>query len=184
VLGDVSGKGLKAAMTVSSSSARCVRWSRRPATPRWSDRPQPPSGRRLRNGFVTAGAAAGGRWNVRDRQRRPPSPFLNDRELELPRSCRWASCATWRMRPRLCSLASATALRSIRRPAGGAQPLRRTLRVRAGAGVDRDAADAHAASEVAVAFGQDATSRADRHAACDGVESTTHLVAPELVSAN
>ncbi|MGD0797519.1 MAG: SpoIIE family protein phosphatase [Acidobacteriaceae bacterium] len=187
VLGDVSGKGLKAAMTVSlivGAVRTLVEASSDPAVVLTGLNRRLEG--RLRNGFVTClvlrlepdGACAIANAGHL-------SPFLNDCELELPPELplgivRDVAYETTTVRLGIGDRLTlyTDGLLEARNHSGelyGFERVRELIATRP---------DAHAASEIAVAFGQDddiTVLTVTRLAL--GVESTTHLVAPELVSA-
>jgi len=129
------------------------------------------------------GAAAGGRWYLRDRQRRAPVSLSHDRELELPAELPLGIVPDLALRPSRCSWPRdrltlyTDGLLEARNPSGELY------------GFDRVCAliathpDAQTASDAAVALAGRRHHGADCNAACGGVESTTRLAAPELVSA-
>ena len=187
VLGDVSGKGLKAAMTVS-----LLVGALRTLAETFSDPAEILAGLnrrlegRLQNGFVTClvlRLEVNGACKIANSGHL--SPFLNDRELELPpalplgivRDAAFETIATHLgVGDRLTLYTDG--LLEARKPSGELYGFDRVRELIA------TQPDAHAASEAAVAFGQDddiTVLTVTRLAL--GVESTTRLVAPELVSA-
>jgi hypothetical protein len=187
VLGDVSGKGLKAAMTVSllvGAVRTLVEASSDPAVILTGLNRRLEG--RLRNGFVTCLVLrldADGACAIANAGHL--SPFLNDRELELPPELPLGVVRDVAYETTTVQLAIGDRLTLYTDGLLEARNHSGELY-----GFDRVSAliatrpDAHTASEVAVAFGQDddiTVLTVTRLAL--GVESTTRLVAPELVSA-
>jgi hypothetical protein len=188
VLGDVSGKGLKAAMTVSlivGAVRTLVEASSDPAVVLTGLNRRLDG--RLRNGFVTClvlRLEADGTCAIANAGHL--SPFLNDRELELPPELPLGIVRDVAYETTTVQLGIGDRLTlytdgllEARNHSGELYGFERVQELIA------TRPDAHAASEVAVAFGQDddiTVLTVTRLAM--GVESTTHLVAPELVSAN
>jgi hypothetical protein len=187
VLGDVSGKGLKAAMTVSlivGAVRTLVEASSDPAVI-LNGLNRRLEGR-LRNGFVTClvlRLEADGTCAIANAGHL--SPFLNERELELPPELPLGIVRDVAYETTTVQLGIGDRLTLYTDGLLEARNHSGELY-----GFDRVSAliatrpDAHAASEVAVAFGQDddITVLTVMRLAM-GVESTTRLVAPELVSA-
>jgi hypothetical protein len=187
VLGDVSGKGLKAAMTVSllvGAVRTLVEASSDPAVILTGLNRRLEG--RLRNGFVTCLVLrldADGACAIANAGHL--SPFLNDRELELPPELPLGVVRDVAYETTTVQLGIGDRLTLYTDGLLEARNHSGELY-----GFDRVSAliatrpDAHTASEVAVAFGQDddiTVLTVTRLAL--GVESTTRLVAPELVSA-
>jgi hypothetical protein len=187
VLGDVSGKGLKAAMTVSlivGAVRTLVEASSDPAVVLTGLNRRLEG--RLRNGFVTClvlRLEADGACAIANAGHL--SPFLNDRELELPPELPLGIVRDVAYQTTTVQLAIGDRLTlytdGLLEARNHSGELYGFDRVRA---LIATRPDAHAAGDIAVAFGQDddiTVLTVTRLAL--GVESTTRLVAPELVSA-
>jgi hypothetical protein len=187
VLGDVSGKGLKAAMTVALivGAVRALAAMLSGPAEILAGLNERLHGR-LQNGFATClvmRLEADGTCAIANAGHL--SPFLNDRELELPAELPLGIVPDLAFEAITVQLAVGDRLTlytdgllEARNPAGELYGFDRVRELIA------TQPDAQAASEAAVAFGQDddiTVLTVSRLAV--GVESTTHLVAPQLVSA-
>ena len=132
ILGDVSGKGLKAAMAVSLIVGAARIWRMTPPVP--AEILTLLNRRlygRLQGGFATCVILPPrSRWQLRPRQRRPSAPFLNTTELTLPGALPLALSPPRPTRNRLQPAGRDHFTLLYRRPAGSAKPGGRNLWIR------------------------------------------------------